>query len=198
MPRERKQRGRRHAEERALNRRDEESKLIESQEQAALFHNRPKNPFGLLTREDERFFTEVYDEFKKNEWPDADAKEAFVNNVLAEMRGKELRVVTSFAGQLLEMLLPECPRGEMRRIMGVFKGHIVELSRHRFGSFALERIVGYAGLWISEGLSGTSVKEKVGEDTQSDSLETLLVSMVEAWPFFIVCANIVRNSFIPK
>jgi len=179
MPRERKQRGRKHAEQRRIHRLNEEAKFIESQERAGLFHDRPKNPFGLLTREDERFFSEVYDEFKKNEWPDEDAKEAFVNNVFAEIRGKELRVATSSVGQFLEMLLPLCPRGEIGRIMGVFNGHIVELSRHRFGSYVLERIAGYAGLRISEDLSGTSMKEE-GDDTQPESLESLFVTMVQA------------------
>jgi len=179
MPRERKQRGRKHAERRRTDRLDEETKFIESQERAALFHGRPKYPFGLLTREDERFFSEVSDEFKKNGWPDEDAKEAFMNNVFAEMRGKVLKVATSHIGQILEMLLPLCPRVEIKRIMGVFKGHIVELSRHRFGSYALEKIAGYAGLWILEDLSGMNMQEE-GEDTQSESLESLFVSMVEA------------------
>jgi len=178
MPRERKQRGRKHAKQRCIHRLNEEARFIESQEQAALFHDRPKNPFGLLTREDERFFSEVFDEFKKNEWPDEDAKEAFVNNVFAEIRGKELKVATSWIGQFLEMLLPLCPTGEIRRIIGVFKRHIVELSRNRFGSYVLERIAGYAGLRISEDLSGTSMEEE-GEHTQAKSLESSFVTLVE-------------------
>jgi nucleolar protein 9 len=180
MPRERKQRGHKHAEKRRTDRLDQEKKFIESQERASLFHDRPKNPFGLLTREDERFFGEVYDEFKKNEWPDEDAKEAFVNNVLVEMKGKELRVATSQVGQFLEVLLPLCPREEVRRIMSVFTGHYVELSRHRFGSFALERIAGHCGLWISEEPSnlGTTTLPDGNEDPQSRSLESLFVDMV--------------------
>ena len=110
MPRERKQRGHRHAGKRKLEREEEEKKYIQSQERDVLFYDRPKNPFGLLTREDEKFFFEVYDEFKKNEWDDEDAKEAFMRNVFVEMRGKELKVATSQVGKFLEMLFVQCPR----------------------------------------------------------------------------------------
>src|SRR5436190_374817 len=110
MPRERKQRGRRQAEERKTEREEEEKKYLESQERAVLFHDRPKNPFGLLTRADEKFFFEVYDEFKKNEWDDEDAKEAFMRNVFTEMKGKELKVATSQVGKFLELLLAQSPQ----------------------------------------------------------------------------------------
>ena len=178
MPRERKQRGHKHAEKRKLERDEEEKKYIQSQERDVLFYDRPKNPFGLLTREDEKFFFEVYDEFKKNEWDDEDAKEAFMRNVFVEMRGKELKVATSQVGKFLEMLLVQCPRSEIQRIMTVFKGHTRELARHRFGSFALEKIAGHVGVWISKDIEGTAVEEEP-EEEQFESFEKLFMDMME-------------------
>ncbi len=181
MPRERKQRGHKHAEKRKLEREEEEEKYIQSQERDVLFYDRPKNPFGFLTREDEKFFYEVYDEFKKDEWDDEDAKEAFMRNVFVEMRGKELKVATSQVGKFLEMLLVQCPRSEIQRIMTVFKGHVRELARHRFGSFALEKIAGHAGVSIAKDIEGTSVEEEQQEE-HIESFEKLFVDIVEVPP----------------
>ena len=179
MPRERKQRGHRHAEKRKVEREEEEQKYIESQERDVLFYDRPKNPFGLLTREDEKFFFEVYDEFKKNQWDDADAKEAFVANVFAEMKGEELKVATSQVGRFFEMLLAQSPRSELQRIMEIFQGHTVELAKHRFGSYALEKIAGHAGVWILQLDMG--VEQEEGE-TQLDTIDKLFENMVGVFP----------------
>jgi hypothetical protein len=81
MPRERKQRGHRHAEKRKSEREELEAEYLASQERTLLFHDRPMNPFGLLTREEEKYFFEVFDEFKRDSWDDEDAREAFVQNV---------------------------------------------------------------------------------------------------------------------
>jgi hypothetical protein len=176
MPRERKQRGHRHAEKRKLEREDEEKQFLEAQERDVLFYDRPKNPFGMLTREDEKFFFEVYDEFKKDQWDDEDSQEAFMKNVFLEMKGKELRVATSQLGRFFEMLLARCPRGEFGRILMVFKGHVKVLAQHRFGSFALEKIAGHAGIWISREMEGT-VEDNEG--VEFETIEKLFVDMVE-------------------
>jgi len=179
MPRERKQRGHKPAEKRRLEKEEEERKYLEAQERDVLFYDRPKNPFGLLTHEDERFFSEVHEEFKKNELDDEDAKDAFIQNVFTEMKGKELKIATSPVSKFFESLLPLCPRSELQRIMMVFKGHTRELAIHRFGSFALEKIAGHAGIWISKDLDGT-VEDQQNEEWES--LEKLFQSMVEVAP----------------
>lgn len=182
MPRERKQRGHRHAEKRKLEREEEERKYLESQERDVLFYDRPMNPFGLLTREDEKFFLEVYDEFQKDQWDDEEAKEAFMQNVLVEMKGKELKIATSQVGKFLEILLAKYPRIYVQRIMTVFKGHIKELARHRFGSYTLEKVAGNIGIWISREIEGiVAVEDEV--DEQLESLDRLFVGMVEVRPF---------------
>jgi len=185
MPRERKQRGHKHAEKRKIEREEEEKKYLESQERYIVFYDRPKNPFGLLTREDEKFFFEVYDEFKKDQWDDEDAREAFISNVFMEMKGKELRIATSPVGNFLEHLLSECPRTEIQRLMTVFKGHIRELALHRFGSFALQKIAGHVGLWISKDIEGTS--EEKDQVQESESLEQLFVDFVGVQSLIILC-----------
>lgn len=177
MPRERKQRGHKHAEKRKTEKEEQEKKYLELQERDVLFYDRPKFPFGLLTREDERFFFEVYDEFKKNQWDDEDAKEAFVKNVFAEMKGKELKVATHKVGQFLETLLSLSPRSEVQRIMIVFKGHVKELARHRFGSYSLEKIAGHVGVYVSKDIEGINEEEE--QDEQLESLEKLFVDIVE-------------------
>jgi nucleolar protein 9 len=183
MPRERKQRGHRHAEKRKVEREEVEQKYIESQERDVLFYDRPKNPFGLLTREDEKFFFEVYDEFKKNQWDDADAKETFVANVFVEMKGKELKVATSQVGRFFEMLLGQSPRSELQRIMEIFQGHTVELAKHRFGSYALEKIAGHAGVWILQ-LDRAVEQEEVGG--QLDTIDKLFENMVGVFSFCFI------------
>jgi len=177
MPRERKQRGHRHAERRRLEREEEEKKYLAAQERDVLFYDRPKNPFGLLTREDEKFFNEVFDEFKKNKWDDEEAKEAFMKNVFSEMKGKELKIATSPVGRFLELLLAQCPKSEIQRILIVFKGHAVELAKHRLGSFALEKLAGHVGIWVSRDYEGTALDDGEGEDMES--IEKLFVGMVE-------------------
>ena len=186
MPRERKQRGHKHAEKRRLEKEQEEQKYLENQEREALFYHRPKNPFGLLTRADEKFFNEVAEEFKKNEWHDQDAKDAFMRNVFVEMKGKELKIATSYVGRFLEMLLAECPRTEVRKLMTVFKGHVLELARHRFGSYVLEKIAGHVGVWASKDIEGTVVKED--EETEPlESLDALFLEMVEVCRVHVCC-----------
>ena len=186
MPRERKQRGHKHAEKRKLEREEQEKQYLAAQERDILFYDRPKNPFGFLTREDERFFHEVYEEFKKNEWDDEDAKEAFMQNVFVEMRGKELKIATSSVGRFLEMLLDVSPRREVQRIMTVFKGHAIELARHRFGSFALEKIAGHVGLLIANKIEGSLVEEEETQGEDTESREKLFTDMVEVLPYAVL------------
>jgi hypothetical protein len=195
MPRERKQRGHKHAEKRKLEREEEERKYLESQERDVLFYDRPKNPFGLLTRADETFFFEVYDEFKKDQWDDEDAKEAFIQNVLVEMKGKELKIATSQVGKFLEILLAQCPKSEVQRIMTVFKGHARELARHRFGSYALEKVSGNFGVWISREIEGT-VAEESELDEQLEPLDKLFIGFVEVRSFIGHADD--RNLSIPR
>jgi nucleolar protein 9 len=185
MPRERKQRGRKNAEKRKIEREEEERNYLAAQERDVLFYNRPKNPFGLLTREDEKFFQEVHEEFKKDEWDDEDAKEVFIRNVFAEMRGKELKVATSEVGRFLEQLLGQSPRSELQHIMTVFKGHIVELARHRFGSYALEKTAGHAGVWISKEIEGNVMEEETEE--HFEPLEKLFTEIIEVNNSPILC-----------
>jgi len=188
MPRERKQRGHRQAEKRALAREEKERKYLESQERDVLFYDRPKHPFGMLTREDERFFNEVYDEFRKNEWDDEDAKEAFMQNVFVEMKGKELKIATSEVGRFLEMLLARCPRTELQNIVELFRGHAKELARHRFGSFALEKVIGYTAIWIFRDVEGAVVHEEAKE-AETGSLERLLLDSFEVNFFCTIRAD---------
>ena len=188
MPRERKQRGPKHAEKRRLEREQTEKKYLESQLTADLFHDRPKNPFGLLTHEDERFFSEVQEEFEKNEWADEDTKEAFIKNVVAEMKGKELKIATSFVSRFLEDLLPLCSTGELVRVMGVFKGHVRALSRHRFGSFTVEKVVGYVGVGVA--------REGNGTEEQIDSLQTVFREITEV--IFILLSKLILGTHLSR
>jgi len=182
MPRERKQRGHRQAEKRKLAKEEQERKFLESQERYVLFYNRPKHPFGMLTREDERFFNEVYEEFRKNEWDDEDAKEAFMQNVFVEMKGKELKIATSEVGRFLEMLLARCPRKELENIVELFRGHAKELARHRFGSFALEKVIGYTAIWLFKNVEETVVPYEERE-AEPGSLEKQLLEIFEVSSF---------------
>ena len=62
--------------------------------------------------------------------------------------------------------------------MTVFKGHARELARHRFGSFALEKIAGHAGVSISRDIEGTSFEEEQQEE-RFESFEKLFADIVE-------------------
>lgn len=93
------------------------------------------------------------------------------------MKGKELKVATSQVGRFLELLLERSGRGDLQRILGVFKGHARELAKHRFGSFALEKITGHAGIWTAREIEGNMKTEESGE--QMESVEKLFLGLVE-------------------
>lgn len=179
MPHEHQRRGRKHAEKRRLEREEEERKYLASQERDVLFYDRPKHPFGMLTREDEKFFGEVYEVFKKNQWDDEDAKEAFMKNVFVEMRGKELRIATNPVGRFLELMLAHSSKSEIQRLMIAFKGHALELAKHRLGSFTLEKLSGHVGIWISKDMEGTATNDL--ESQHMESLEKLFVGFAEVY-----------------
>lgn len=184
MPKERRHRGHKSAEKRKREREEEEKTYLLAQERDYALYNRPKHPFGILSHADERFFSEVGDEFEKSTWVDEDAKEVFLKNVFLEMKGKELAIATNGpVGQFLEMLLPHCPMSELQRIMAVFKGHVKELARHRFGSFALEKIAGYVATRINSQEPGMRDK---GEDMTLQSVEQLFIDMIEV--FLALCS----------
>jgi len=97
--------------------------------------------------------------------------------VFAEMKGKELKVATSQVGRFLELLLERIGRGDLQRILGVFKGHARELAKHRFGSFTLEKVSGHAGIWTTREIEGKIEIEDGVE--QMESVEKLFLDLVE-------------------
>jgi nucleolar protein 9 len=129
-----------------------------------------KEFFGLLVGEEQDYFKRADDLLELNDFPTAEDRTIFVENVFAEAQGKELRIASSQScSRLMEKLILLSNTAQKKRLFAAFAGHFVTLVTHRFASHCCEQLFLRSAAVVSREVKlGVEAPENASKDPQQD------------------------------
>ena len=148
--------------------------------------------YGMLEDEEQEYFRRADELLELNDFPTAEERDLFLDNVFREAEGKELKIACSQScSRLMERLILLSSTRQKKKLFGVFAGNFSHLCQHRFASHCVESLlVGSAGvvtreLTGDENIEGTQNKEEdfetgdLEKDTENDSMESLFLATLD-------------------
>lgn len=97
--------------------------------------------FGMLAEEEQEYFRRSDELLEINDFPSADDRKLFVNNLYAEAKGKELKLASSQScSRLMEKMIQLADTAQKKSLFQAFAGHFMSLVRHRFASHCCEAL----------------------------------------------------------
>jgi nucleolar protein 9 len=135
-------------------------------------------PFlGLLTQEEQDYYTNVNNKLILNDFDSEDDRAAFMDAVYRESSGKELKVASSqSSSRYLENIIASSSSHQVQTLFAKFIGHFTHLVQHRFASHCCEAIFRASALHLSQEPHGLDRGES--EDDNS-SFEDMFLKVVE-------------------
>jgi nucleolar protein 9 len=128
---------------------------------------------GLLTPEEQEYYSSVNEKIVADDFESPEDKALFVDAVHRETQGKELKVASSQScSRYLEKILMLSTADQLRTLFHKFLGNLTYLVRHRFGSHCCERLFLEAAKHVGE-------QQKDGEEKELPSLEEMFLSAAD-------------------
>lgn len=101
----------------------------------------PQMFFGVLDRDELEYFKQAEATLSMDAFESTEEKQQFVTNVCEEIKGKELKLVTSqICSKLVERLILECNDRQLKSIFKAFNGVFYNLACHKYASHVLETL----------------------------------------------------------
>lgn len=102
----------------------------------------PQMFFGILDREELEYFKQAEATLAMDAFESVEEKQRFVTNIVEEMQGKELKLVTSqICSKLMERVILICNDSQLKHIFKSFNGFFYNLSCHKYGSHVIETLL---------------------------------------------------------
>ncbi|RDA85228.1 hypothetical protein CP532_3276 [Ophiocordyceps camponoti-leonardi (nom. inval.)] len=97
--------------------------------------------FGLLSDEEQEYFRSADEMLELNQFPSAEDRDLFVENVYREAEGKELKLASSQScSRLMERLIQLSTTAQKKHLFNAWAGHFLALVQHRFASHCCEAL----------------------------------------------------------
>ncbi|WEW55188.1 Nucleolar protein 9 [Emydomyces testavorans] len=97
--------------------------------------------YGLLDSDEQEYFSRASQTLELNQFENDEDKTLFIDRVLEEANGKELKIACSQScSRLMEKLISLSNASQLKHLFGKFKGHFLHLVQHRFASHCCERL----------------------------------------------------------
>ena len=140
--------------------------------------------FGMLSDEEQEYFRRADELLELNQFPSTEDRALFLESVLDEAKGKELKIASSQScSRLMERLIQLCGTERRKQLFTAFAGHFLSLVQHRFASHCCEALfLRSAGAVSSELGSGFVIDlQKKGEKEQEPeaSMESLFLETLD-------------------
>lgn len=98
--------------------------------------------FGLLDSDEQEYFNRANQTLELNQFDSDEDKKLFIDSVLEEANGKELKIACSQScSRLMEKLIDKSDANQLKHLFDKFKGHFLHLVQHRFASHCCERLL---------------------------------------------------------
>ncbi|KAL2151297.1 hypothetical protein VTH82DRAFT_6395 [Thermothelomyces myriococcoides] len=125
--------------------------------------------FGMLGEQEQEYFRHADELLELNDFPSAEERHIFLQNVYREARGKELKLASSQScSRLMERLILLSTPRQKKRLFGAFAGHFMTLVTHRFASHCCEKLFLMSAPVVTAELSGEADKDVEMEDADDD------------------------------
>ncbi|KAA8912505.1 hypothetical protein TRICI_003469 [Trichomonascus ciferrii] len=127
--------------------------------------------FGLVDRQELEYFKQAESTMAVDGFASPEERTGFINGVFEEIKGKELKLVTSqICSKLIERLILTADEEQLRSIFSSFIGHFLALSKHKYSSHCVETLLVRSAALVE--------KEMVEDNTKdSASMESLFLKM---------------------
>ncbi|KAL2163428.1 hypothetical protein VTH06DRAFT_5485 [Thermothelomyces fergusii] len=125
--------------------------------------------FGMLGEQEQEYFRHADELLELNDFPSAEERHVFLQNVYREARGKELKLASSQScSRLMERLILLSTPRQKKRLFGAFAGHFMTLVTHRFASHCCEKLFLMSAPVVTAELSGEADKDVEMGDADDD------------------------------
>ncbi|KAL2186302.1 ARM repeat-containing protein [Thermothelomyces heterothallicus CBS 203.75] len=125
--------------------------------------------FGMLGEQEQEYFRHADELLELNDFPSAEERHIFLQNVYREARGKELKLASSQScSRLMERLILLSTPRQKKRLFGAFAGHFMTLVTHRFASHCCEKLFLMSAPVVTAELSGEADKDVEMGDADDD------------------------------
>jgi nucleolar protein 9 len=148
--------------------------------------------YGMLEDEEQEYFRRADELLELNDFPTAEERDLFLENVFREAEGKELKIACSQScSRLMERLILLSSTKQKKKLFGVFAGNFSHLCQHRFASHCVEGLfIGSAGVVTRELTGDEKVEEKKQggddiemnqgeENVENSSMESLFLATLD-------------------
>ncbi|EEP82619.1 conserved hypothetical protein [Uncinocarpus reesii 1704] len=97
--------------------------------------------YGLLDSDEQEYFSRASQTLELNQFENDEDRRTFIDSVLEEANGKELKIACSQScSRLMEKLISMSSASQLKHLFGKFTGHFLHLVQHRFASHCCERL----------------------------------------------------------
>lgn len=144
----------------------------------------PNTFFGLVDSNELDYFKQAESTLNINAFDSDEDRQGFINSVLEEAQGKELKLVTNqICSKLMERLILFANNKQLKKIFKQFLNHFVSLAFHKYSSHVLETLLVRSAALIEKELAQTEEdkhdEEEEGEEEKDDvPMEDLFISML--------------------
>ena len=102
----------------------------------------PNTFFGLVDSNELDYFKQAESTLNINAFDSDEDRQGFINSVLEEAQGKELKLVTNqICSKLMERLILFANNKQLKKIFKQFLNHFVSLAFHKYSSHVLETLL---------------------------------------------------------
>lgn len=137
--------------------------------------------FGMLAEQEQEYFRHADELLELNDFPSAEERDIFLQNVYKEMKGKELKLASSQScSRLMERLILLSNTRQKKSLFDAFGGHFISLVTHRFASHCCEKLFLQSAPVVTQELSGEYEMEPLPEgeeetEAMKSSMEDLFL-----------------------
>lgn len=154
----------------------------------------PNTFFGLVDASEIDYFKQAESTLNINAFESDEDREGFINSVLEEAQGKELKLVTNqICSKLMERLVLFANTQQLKSIFENFSNHFVSLAFHKYASHVLETLLVRAAALIEKEILQTDEIKYEEEDgvviadrNDSKTVEELFIAMVNEFKLYLL------------
>ncbi len=148
----------------------------EEEEQNQISNDNTSVFFGLVDKEEMEYFKQAESTLAADSFASPEECLGFISSVFEESKGKELKLVTNqICSKLIERLILSSDTEQLKGLYKAFRGHIINLSQHKYSSHCLETLLVRGVSVVEEELLNPELLEN-NEDFIS--MEDLFLSFV--------------------
>jgi len=121
--------------------------------------------FGMLEEQEQEYFRRADELLELNDFPSAEERDIFLQNVYKEAVGKELKLASSQScSRLMERLILLSNTRQKKHMFQAFAGHFISLITHRFSGHCCEKLFLLSAPAVTQELKGEVEPEPVVEE----------------------------------